>query len=147
MADTPQFRTFAWKTDPNHSERLGEMQRKAAALPEFPNPEDAYAALSNSVKVMKIVSEKLAEADYEGEYCPECKRKGMAPESLAKTLSYVAKTVDETTRLLEFTQGRADSRPDNGIADLMKLLKPEQWEIFQGWLSKEKAADVTATGD
>ena len=142
MADevTPQFRTFAFKTDPGMTERLGAIQKAQAQLPEFPNVGDCYEALSNSVKVMKTVSQKLVDADYDGGYCEECGRKGQSPESLAKTLSYVAKTVDETTRLLEFTQGRADSRPDNGIADLMKLLSPEQWSTFQSWISTK---DVT----
>ena len=125
------------------TERLGAIQRAQAALPPFPNPEDAYEALSNSVKVMKQVSEKLLTADYDGDYCPECKRKGVGPESLAKTLSYVAKTADETTRLLEFVQGRADSRPDTGISDLMKLLTPEQWSTFQSWISGSQTIDVS----
>jgi hypothetical protein len=139
----PEFRTFAWKTDPHMTERLGQMQHDAAQLPAFPNQEDAWEALSNSVKVMKEVSARLLKADYEGDYCEHCERKGQSPESLAKTLSYVAKTVDEVTRLLEFSQGRADSRPDNGIADLMKLLTPEQWNTFQSWISQPQAIDVT----
>lgn len=141
--DVPQFRTYAWKTDPHMTERLGELQRKQSMI-EFPNPEDAYSALSNSVKVMKTVSEKLANADYDAGLCEHCNRKGMTPEALAKTLSYVAKTVDETTRLLEFAQGRADSRPDTGLADLMKLLTAEQWQTFQSWIQPK---DVTPAGD
>jgi hypothetical protein len=122
---------------------MGQLQHDAAALPPFPNKEDAWEALSNSVKVMKDVSARLLTADYDGDYCEECKRKGQSPESLAKTLSYVAKTVDEVTRLLEFAQGRADSRPDNGIADLMKVLTPEQWNTFQSWISGQQSIDVT----
>lgn len=143
MAEVPEFRTCFYKTDPHYTERMGQLQHDAAQLPPFPNKEDAWETLSNSVLAMKKVSQQLLAADYDGDFCSVCKRKGPSPESLAKTLSYTAKTVDEITRLLEFAQGRADSRPDNGIADLMKLLTPEQWQTFQSWLSQPQGIDVT----
>ena len=145
MAD-PQFLDYQWKTNPNHVQQLVDAQREAAKLPPFP-PEafpECYEVLIDSVRVMKIVAKKLKEADYDGDFCPKCKRKGSSPESLAKTLSYVAKTVDETTRLLEFAKGNVDSRPDNGLAELIKVLTPEQWQTFQGWISHSAAIDVTA---
>lgn len=140
-SDLPQFRTYAWKTDPHMTERLGELQRKQSMI-EFPNPQDAWDALSNSVQTMKKVSRALLDADYDGNFCEACQRKGPSPESLAKTLSYVAKTVDETTRLLEFAQGRADSRPDTGLADLMKLLTAEQWQTFQSWIQPKDVTEI-----
>ena len=106
------------------------------------NKEHAEATVNNAVAFLKTVSEKLLNTDLDGDYCAKCKRSGPSAESLGKTFSYVAKTVDEIARLMEFSQGRADSRPDNGFGELVKLLTGEQFDQLQVWIKTARGGGL-----
>ena len=58
---------------------------------------------------------------------------------LAKMISHITKSVDECYRLLQFADGKPDSRPDAG-ASLLALLTPEQLGIFNGWIEENRKA-------
>ena len=93
------------------------------------NPEDATIAVDNQARAIRMMSEMLNDPTTIE------KLKKSTPEQLAKTLSYVAKTMDETARLLEYAAGRADSRSEVvGLSDLLKYLTNEQFEQVQGWI-------------
>lgn len=104
------------------------------------NPEDARIAVDHQAQAMRAMSELLNS--------PETmeKIKKMKPDALAKTLSYVAKTMDETARLLEYAAGRADSRSEVvGLSDLLKYLSNDQFEQVQAWIAVGTKRENTGT--
>lgn len=134
------FRTFAWRTDPNLTERIASTQVESILR----NKEQAEQTVDNSLQFLRKVSSQLLATDLEGGYCEECKRSGPSAESLGKTFSYVAKTVDEITRLMEFAAGRADSRQESvGFADLARYLTNEQFAQVMKWVGENQTIDVS----
>jgi len=135
VAPPLKFKTFDWKTNPNAVEEMvAEQLLEAQTI--LPNPADATKALELTAIAMRRIATELAEYDLKQGYCKVCKRSGMSAESLAKTLSYAAKTVDETTRLLEFSKGNADSRSEVvGLSDLLKYLTDEQFSQVRLWVA------------
>lgn len=123
------YRTAMWREDPLLTQKL--LAAQGIGLKKIlNNPEDAMMAVDNQAKALRYMSEMLNS--------PEtlAKMKKQSPEQLAKTLSYVAKTMDETARLLEYAAGRADSRTEVvGLSDLLKYLSNEQFEQVQGWIA------------
>ena len=99
--------------------------------------DEAHNALNDSVLAMQKLARLMAETNYEDmDYCPECKRKGMAPEQAGKTLAYVAKMVNEITRLLQFAKGEADSRTEVvGLADLLRALPDDKAATVREWFA------------
>lgn len=75
--------------------------------------------------------------------CPSCFEKvtftidGGDPQVISRSLSHTSKMLDDVTRLREFAQGKADSRPESG-ADWLKLLTPEQFATVMGWLDGKR---------
>ena len=58
---------------------------------------------------------------------------------LARTVNYLAKSVDEAYRLLQFADGKPDSRPEFGNG-FLAALKPDQLEQVSRWVEENKAA-------
>lgn len=54
---------------------------------------------------------------------------------VGRTLGQTASAVDTLYRLVEFAQGREDSRPGRS-EDWLKRLSPEQFEQVRGWLGE-----------
>lgn len=137
-----EFRTFMWKTDPDFTERMANSQVDSILR----NKEHAEETIDNALKFLKQVSATLLATPLDGDYCPECKRKGPTPESLGKTFSYVAKTVDELARLMEFASGRADSRQETvGFADLVRYLTNEQFQTVMKWVGENQSKEINVS--
>lgn len=102
--------------------------------------------LSDGIEFLKKTAAKLLSTDLDSNFCPECKRSGPTPESLGKTFSYVAKTIDEITRLMEFASGRADSRQETtGFAELAKHLTNAQFAQVMTWVAENQNKEVDVT--
>jgi hypothetical protein len=97
--------------------------------------EEAVNALDFSAEALEKLSKHMAGIDYGSEKpCDKCGRKGVSPEVGGKTLAYLAKVVNEQTRLLEYQRGNADSRTEiTGVAELMKALTDEQFAQVNSW--------------
>ena len=133
--------TFDWKRNPDYSQQLADGLRAKLSPGD---PAKANQGLENTLEALVNISEKLKSDSLGGDYCEKCKRKGPTAESLAKTASYLAKTMDEVYRLFNFAGGGADSRVDVGLGDLLQLLTPDQFEMFQGWVASNRATVVNA---
>ena len=122
------YRTAFWKENPNYTKEI--LASQGIGVPKvLNNPEDATIAVDNQAKAIRMMSELLNDTKTIE------KLKNSSPEAIAKTLSYVAKTMDETARLLEYAAGRADSRSEVvGLSDLLKYLTNEQFEQVQIWI-------------
>lgn len=113
----------------------------------------ASETVNDAVLALNKQAKALATAEYSSDKekrvsCPECKTTFSValPDhtSLSKTMANTAKVIDETARLVHFTAGRPDSRPDGGAGlptDVLKALTNEQLAILTSWLeSNERTA-------
>jgi len=91
---------------------------------------EAAKAVNSAIDALRKVAEYLAEADFAG----------MKPEVAARTGAYLAKMVDEIARLVEFSQGKPDSRPAIGLGDLLPVLTDEQFKQLSQWIDEAKTA-------
>lgn len=57
-------------------------------------------------------------------------------------LAYLAKAVDQLSRLVQFSQGEADTRTEVTVASLLPHLLPEELDIFDRALAR-----LASTGD
>jgi len=87
---------------------------------------EAKAAVNSAIKALNGVSAYLATCDFSS----------MKPDVAAKTAAHLAKTIDETSRLIELTQGRPDSRPNGGLRELLPLLTNEQFQTLSRWIEE-----------
>ena len=100
--------------------------------------EDALDALARQVSTLKGlgISKELHKTK-----CPSCSKAisieiPVRPESLARSISLTAKMIDDTARLIHFTQGRPDSRTGSGQSDWLKSLTNEQFAQVQVWVEE-----------
>lgn len=104
----------------------------------------AKGAIADAVEALAGQARALRDADYTKPLkCPECEtvvRAPLSPKDLAQTSTYTSKMVDMVYRLSEFAQGRADSRPDLGLASLLEVLPDEKVRLIGQWIEDEKAA-------
>lgn len=114
--------------------------------------EEALSALDYSVLAMERLAKHMASLDpAEAQPCEACGRKGISIEQAGKTHAYMAKVVNEVTRLLQFERGKPDSRQEVvGLADLMKVLTEEQFETLNKWyeegMQRDGPLETTPTG-
>lgn len=98
---------------------------------------DALAALGKQAKALRAItyeSEKIKTVRCECGVVHEVALPNF--ETLAKTMAQTAKMIDETARLTQFVQGKADSRPDvAGLpTDVLKALTNEQLTQVMNWV-------------
>ena len=97
---------------------------------------DALEALATQTKALKDIPFKT---DVVLGFCSKCK-KGVKvevparPETVAKTMAVTAKVIDETARLLQFLQGRPDSRREVRQVEWLQALTKEQLATVQSWI-------------
>jgi len=134
------------------------------------DPQVAEKAILNALRAMVRQSQALAEADYTCSMTIRqariiLKRKPEefalllevpldtierwesrnSPDQVAKTMAYTAKVIDETYRLLSFSQGGADSRAELTLGDCLKYLSADQFETFIQWVEQGKERAVKPT--
>jgi len=128
ILDCPTNTRKTWKED--SVESIGKDVKSFMTITEG---DKAIESLNHAILAMAKIAKVMKDADYEG----------MKPTDAAKTMSYLAKMVDEVVRLMEFAKGNPDSRPDVGLGDLLRFLTNEQFNQFNEWVSAGKARDVS----
>lgn len=89
-------------------------------------------AVDNTASALEKLSKHIASIDFGGQNpCEACGRSGLSPEASGKLLAYLAKVVDELTRLVEFAKGKPDQRVEvANLNDLMRVLQALPNEKF-----------------
>lgn len=103
---------------------------------------EASNGLDHAVLALEKLAIHMASMDYsEVHPCVECGRKGLTAEQTGKTLAYVAKMVNEITRLMQFAKGEADQRSEVvGLGELLKVLTNDQFQQVQTWIGQNQDA-------
>ena len=105
----------------------------------------ASETVTETLRALSKQAKALAACEYAGEKdkmvsCPECQCKFQVKVSavmdLSKTMANTAKVVDETARLVQYTNGKPDSRPEVKGLDWLQGLTNDQLAIVQGWMSE-----------
>lgn len=74
--------------------------------------------------------------------------KSVKPKDKSQMLAYIGKTLDQIARLTQFTQGKADTRTEVTIANLLPLLSEEEMVIFDKAIARaEGIAKAQDTGE
>ena len=109
---------------------------------------DAMAALAKQAKALKGIdytSSKIKTVKCECGAKVEVELPNF--ESLAKTMAQTAKMIDETARLVQFCNGKSDSRPDLSALplpiDLMRSLTDAQLTLVMGMVDSNAAHAAT----
>lgn len=63
----------------------------------------------------------------------------MRPAEKGRNLAYLAKVIDEVARLVQFSKGHADSRPDIGLEAFLDALTDKQYETWESWIAEARA--------
>jgi len=130
-----------------YSKTIADELRKSSVLTKS---EAAINSLNHATLALEKLAVHMSSLDYGSENpCDACGRKGISSEAAGKTLAYLAKVVNEQARLLEFAKGKPDSRAEiTGLADLMKVLNPEEFttvsEIIETASKRLEHTDGTA---
>ena len=121
--------------DSRMEERADELFREAylIATGGF-DSEIASEAMSSAVEALKIQADFLKQ---ESQKLLDGTMK-LEPDKAARMLSYTAKVIDEITRLISFSKGKPDSRPDLGNG-WMAGLTEKQLSQVQEWIEENKA--------
>lgn len=124
-----------------HQAEVAAEIRKSTVLTRV---DEALSALDNTVLALEKFAKHLASAEPGDERpCDACGRKGISLEQAGKTHAYLAKVVNELTRLLQFERGKPDQRTEvTGVADLMKALTNEQFDTVQRWYEEGMQRDA-----
>lgn len=121
---------------PNDYEYGGHVQRLAAGSIDF-NLEAGRRAVVDLMEALSAQARVLRAVSYEE----------LKPDALAKTASYTARTLDETARLLELLNGRADSRADVNVQGLLEILTSEELDaLMSRFLQKQQAEQSPVVG-
>ena len=129
------------------------------------NQAEAEKGIINALVAFKKQSQALRDADYSTKLTarqlrlklemkkPEFARRlgidedqldrweneGLEPNQIAHTMAFTGKVIDQIYRMLEFANGRADSRPDVlNLADMLMYLDGDQFDTFQKWVEAGK---------
>lgn len=111
------------------------------------NVELAATAVGDTLAALAKQAKALKDAEYSGVkektvHCPECDCVFTVPmpnvDALSKTMANTAKVVDETARLVQYTNGKPDQRMAVEGLDWLQALTNEQLAIVQGWVEATK---------
>jgi hypothetical protein len=132
ILDAPTGTNKSWSED--SVESLGKDVRSFMMIREGGA---AINSLNDAILVLAKIVQGMKEKDLSL----------MKPAEAAKTGAYLVKIADEMVRLLEFSKGNPDSRPDVGIGELLKYLDAAQFAQLTEWVAAGKAKVVNAAGD
>ena len=117
--------------------------------------EKATAAVGSAIEALKKQAEALSSAKYKEHQithiCTHCKtpqkvKVGVNPDTLARTMAYTGKVIDEIGRFVEFAKGNPDSRPQVEMTSILQSLTDEQVGQVMVWVSEnEKAVNEPRT--
>ena len=109
--------------------------------------ETAHDAVADTLSGLREAAKAFKEMNFTEEpfhvKCVKCKAQfdvliPMRAETLAKAMSHAAKVIDETARLTQFVEGKADSRPDLSAVTGLQGLTNEQLQMVMGWLAENE---------
>jgi hypothetical protein len=132
ILDAPTGTNKSWSQDSVDS--IGKDVRSFMSIREG---DAAINSLNDAILVLAKIIQGMKEKDLST----------MKPAEAAKTGAYLVKIADEMVRLLEFSKGNPDSRPDIGVQDFLKYLSNEQFVQLNEWISLGKAKLVNGPGN
>ena len=91
----------------------------------------ASRAIQDSVEAIAKMAKVLKDAKYD---------RGK-PDMVALAYSHVGKTLDELYRLIKFSKGQPDSRPDFGT-DWLQALTDKQFSQVKTWIEENERTDA-----
>jgi hypothetical protein len=109
--------------------------------------ETAHDAVADTLLGLREAAKAFKDMNFREEpfhvKCGQCKAQfdiliPMRAETLAKAMSHAAKVIDETARLTQFVEGKADSRPDLLAVTGLSGLTDEQLRTVMGWLAENE---------
>lgn len=109
------------------------------------NLDTAADTVQTALDALNKQAKALQAAEYSAEKekkvcCPECKKmiaiQLPAHAELSKTMANTAKVIDETARLIQYTNGKPDSRPEVVGAEWLQALSPERLAMVQSWFNE-----------
>ena len=119
------------------------------------NHETATQAVDNAIQALKQQSAALLKAPYKQKKvsvnCKGCGQQttvevGLDKESLAKTMAYTGKVIDEIGRFVEFAKGNPDSRPQIEVTNILASLKDDQVATVMRWIEENDKQLVEIPG-
>ena len=135
--------------DSSYADRV--LDTALAVLTGGVDTETAAEVNKNCLLAFAKQAEALRDATYSGNktvQCPECRHRfeavGAGVDGLAKAMKATADTLDKTARLVAFTNGKPDSRPELAGVDWLKGLTNEQFTQVQGWVEANALAGRSA---
>lgn len=93
---------------------------------------DAQKGVEYALEAFRKMAEELKSRDFTN----------VKVEALGRNLAYVVKAVDEMYRLIQFADGKPDSRPDMGLSGLLQFLTPEQFEQVALWVKHGQQKEI-----
>ncbi len=87
----------------------------------------AAQAIGDAVQALQKQAAALKNAKYDHK----------KPDLVARAFSHTGKTLDELYRLIKFSKGQPDSRPDFG-AEWLKALSDEQFHTVMNWVEENE---------
>ena len=101
--------------------------------------EEAALAVREMLAAFRKCAAQLSTTDVKGKKakctCGAWVELPAGADVIARAAAHMAKGMDEVVRLSAFAQGRPDSRPGGGWADVLKVLTAEQVATVEGWLA------------
>ena len=119
------------------------------------NHETATEAVDNAIQALKQQSAALLKAPYKVKKitfsCKKCDEDntvevGLDKESLAKTMAYTGKVIDEIGRFVEFAKGNPDSRPQIEVTNILASLKDDQVAQVMRWIEENEQGLIEIEG-
>ena len=110
----------------------------------------AGTALESAVDALKSQAEVLKGCKLEESVKCKCGlilRLPLNAKDLAQTMAYTAKMIDEVARLVEFSKGGPDSRPDLGTGSFLEILDEEQLATLNNWVKSNRAKLIEEVKD
>ncbi len=118
------------------------------------NHESATQAVDNAIQALKQQSAALLKAPYKMKKITVpcvCGKEttvevGLDKESLAKTMAYTGKVIDEIGRFVEFAKGNPDSRPQIEVTNILACLTDEQVATVMRWVDENEKRTLEIAG-
>lgn len=108
-----------------------------AQTAEWFDAANAKPMVNECVKMSRKLIKSLLQSDLE-----EVRAKDQS-----QMLAYIGKTLDQVARLVQFSEGKADSRQEITVAQLLPHLSEEELTIFDRALARIEATGANAKSE
>lgn len=123
--------------------------RSRRDLPEIFSSGEMVSIIVDSLETLKNQAAALKAAKFNESTrkirCPKCANEFEASffqfDTIAKSMAYVAKVIDEMTRLMSFVGGGPDFRAELSLGPLLSILTEEQLAFVESWIGERKVKE------